>query len=1099
MELFTNLHSHTYYSIMDGLCSPEELIIRAKELGMPGLAITDHGTLSGNREFQAAGEKHGVKPVLGCEMYFSPTDRFDRRALKVRTDNTQVYNHLVVLAANPTGERNLSALSEKAWREGFYFKPRIDAEILQEHREGLIVLSGCMSGVIAKAVERGDQEEAERVTRWFKDTFDDNFYMEIQPHNPLEINRGLLDLADLYSIKPVVTLDCHFASEEQRAVEEIMLVLSTSPKKNFDADFSESRKMDIFERLNYLYPDRPISFEKFDLYLMDAQEVWRRLQESGVDRIDAITNTNEILDKVTPYEYHQGLSLLPEPKSDPSAMLRKRAQAGLKSRRLEGREGYQERLDHELSAIADKDFSSYFLVVADMIDFAKSKKIRVGPGRGSSAGSLVCYALGITEVDPLKYGLLFERFIDPDRNDFPDIDTDIDASRRNEVKDYLRRKFRNVAGISTYVTFKDKNAIKDVARVFKVPLGEVNAVCKQFDTWDEFISMPNTRDFRARYPEVVRYADMLNGRIRGTGLHAAGIVVSKESINKFAPIEMRKDPQAVIKDERVPTVAYDMEQAADIGLIKLDALGLKTLSVIDEALKFIEERYQRRIDPVTDIPLDDANVFRMLTEGKTLGVFQAEQPAYTKLLMSMGVNSFDEVAVSNALVRPGAMNTIGADYIARKQGKQKVGTVHPILDDITKDTFGCIVYQEQVMQACTRLAGMTGGEANKIRKIIGKKKDASEFDEFKERFVKGASEHISKAHAEKLWSDFEAHAGYSFNKSHAVAYSMVTIWTAWLKYYYPLEYMAALLRNEEKKIVVTQYLIECKRLGLKILLPHINTSEVKFSIQNDHIRFGLENIKYVSDNIGAAIIRHRPFESYGDVVERSTQKGSGINSRAVESLRKIGALTFEDNPRPSDAPIHYYEYLGIPNFPKDSLTPAMRANLNHCEDFGEDGVFVLYGVVADIKRGRGWARIDILDETGLIGVFDSEDTPIRKGDMYVFLIGNNRIQRYIAIEDLSNSQDDPFIRYISEIRSINEDHYYVVDFKQHKTKAGASMAYTVLADTYGTLKRVMVFPKQYSMGLGTMRPGAVVPLTIASTDDGSLYVGGFNVIDKISA
>ena len=701
---FVHLHVHSYYSLMDGLNSPKELCQAALDAGQTSIAITDHGTLSSHRDMQIAAKELGIKPILGVEAYISPTDRFDRSS---KTDKSiQAYNHIILLAKNKKGLENINILQELAWNEGFYHKPRIDREVLNDYSEGIIVLSGCLNGLISKAIDKGNMEEAELLLKGFKQTFGQDFYVEVQSHNPMEINSALLELADKLGIKAVATGDAHFAKEEDRILEEALLILSTSPKFDKDADFDMSRNMkDMLDRFNYLYPDRRISFQDMNLFIQSRSEIEADFNKAGINRTDIYENTMEIADKVGEYDFYQGLDLLPVPKTDADERLRELAEKGLESLQKASDPAYIDRLNEELSIIAKKNFASYFLVVGDMINWAKENDIRVGPGRGSAAGSLVCYALGITDVDPIKYNLLFFRFINEERNDFPDIDTDFEDRRRKEVKDYLKKKFKHVASISTYTYFKDKGVVRDAARVFMVPLQEVNRALKSVDTFEDFIDSPNTKEFRLRYPEVVWLADRLRGRIRSVGVHAAGVVVAKDDLRKFAPVESREDSQDKVSG-RIPVVAYDMDTVADIGLIKLDALGLKTLSVISDTLKSIKGRHGKTIN-LSEMPLDDANVYKMLNDGYTKGVFQAEATPYTNLLIKMGVDKFEDLAASNALVRPGAMNTVGAAYINRKNGNEAVDYMHTIMKPFTENTYGVIIYQEQVMQACVHLGGMT--------------------------------------------------------------------------------------------------------------------------------------------------------------------------------------------------------------------------------------------------------------------------------------------------------------------------------------------------------------------------------------------------------
>ena len=1083
---FTHLHVHSYYSLMDGLNSPRELCQAAIDAGQTAIAITDHGTLSSHREMQIAAKELGIKPILGVEAYISPTDRFDRSS---KTDKSiQAYNHIILLAKNKKGLENINILQEIAWNEGFYHKPRIDREVLNDYSEGIIVLSGCLNGLISKAIDKGSMEEAKLLLKGFKKTFKEDFYVEVQSHNPVEINSALLKLADELGIKAVATGDAHFAKEEDRVLEEAMLILSTSPKPDKDADFDMSRQMkDMNDRFNYLYPDRRISFQDYNLFIQTRSEIESDFNKAGINRTDIYENTMEIANKVSEYDFNQGLDLLPVPKTDADERLRELSEKGLDRLGKASDDAYRSRLDEELGVIKDKNFASYFLVVADMINWAKENNIKVGPGRGSAAGSLVCYSLGITDVDPIKYDLLFFRFINPERNDFPDIDTDFEDRRRKEVKDYLKKKFKHVASISTFTYFKDKGVVRDSARVFMIPLQEVNRALKSVDTFEDFIDSPNTKEFRTRYPEVVWLAERLRGRIRSVGVHAAGVVVAKDDIRKFAPVESRADASDSVSG-RIPVVAYDMDTVADIGLIKLDALGLKTLSVISDTLDSIKKRTGKDIN-LSELTLDDPNVYKMLSDGYTKGVFQAEATPYTNLLIKMGVDKFEDLAASNALVRPGAMNTVGAAYINRKHGREAVDFTHTIIKPFTENTYGVIIYQEQVMQACVHLGGMSWSEADKVRKIIGKKKDAKEFDQFKDKFISGASKHISEKKAESLWHDFEAHAGYSFNRSHAVAYSMLSYYTAWLKTYYPLEFMFSILKNENDKDARTEYLIEAKRLGLSIKLPHINESNVYFSLQGESIRFGLAEVKFISDSIANKIIEKRPYKNYNDFIEKASKKGSGINSRAIAALNSIGGAAFEDNTRSGNEKDNYYEYLGIPTFNLEGIPPRIKAQARPIEEFDDLGSFVMFGMVKAIKRGTGWARIELVDETGSIGLFHNEQTQIETNQMYFILVGDNRIARYIKVSDIDPSGSDLFVDYLYRKEyDLEEDEYIVVSFTPYKTKAGKMMAHLVFSDRDKNLTRAIAFPTLYKMALAKMREGMKCKVTLSKLDDGTLMI-----------
>ena len=1091
MSDFVHLHVHSHYSLMDGLNTPHELLEAAKAQGQTSLSITDHGTLSSHRDMQIAAKELGMKPILGLEAYISATDRFDKRAVAKRDDNTSLYNHIILLAKNDMGLKNLQKLSQIAWTEGYYHKPRIDIDALWEFGDGIIVVSGCMNGLISKAIERGDNEKAREYVKMFKERFDDDFYIEVQAHNPESLNSALLALADEFGVKPVATGDCHFAKKEERDLEELLLILSTKPSQNKEADYASGRKHNnIIDRFDHLYPERPISFADINVYIQSYDEIKKDFEAAGIKRKDIYKSSVEISDKIEEYDFHENLDLLPVPKKNALKTLKEMCEKSLVEMGLDN-ETYRERLKEELEVIADKNFASYFLVVGDMVSWSKENEIMVGPGRGSAAGSLVCYLMGITEVDPIKFDLLFFRFINPERNDFPDIDTDFMDRRRGEVKDYLKKKFKHVASISTYTYFKDKGVIRDVARAFLVPLKEVDMALKNVETFEEYESSPSTQEFRDKYPEVTKYASMLRGKIRSNGMHAAGVVVAKDDISKYVPIETRKDPNDSVSG-RIPVVAYDMEQTADLGLIKLDVLGLKTLSVIDDSIKIIEHIKKEKIN-LKSIKLDDPKVFEMLSNGFTKGVFQAEATPYTNLLMKMGVSTFEDLAASNALVRPGAMNTVGGTYIRRKKGEEITTYAHPIMHEFTERTYGVIIYQEQVMQACVHLGGMSWADADKVRKIIGKKKDASEFDQYREKFVTGASRYITKEDAEKLWHDFEAHAGYSFNRSHAIAYSMLSYYTAWLKYYYPLEFMFAILKNEKDKDARTDYLLEAKRLGIKVLLPHINESELDFSIQGNSIRFGLSNIKYISDNIGSKIQKIRPFTSYEDFKSKAGVKGSGINSRAIESLNMIGAAAFPDNPRKGTENENLYEYLGIPKFDTGKLSPKIKSQVNPLQDFMEQGCFVLLAMVKSIKKGPTWARIELVDDTGSVGIFHEVNTKIEPGMMYFFLVGDNRIHKYVTIDDVVNKTDEPFVQWLYKDKlKIDSGKQLVLDFTHYKTKANKMMAHIILSDADKKLERVIAFPKLYTKALGKMQAGMICDPAIAKMDDGTLFVKEVN-------
>ena len=1087
---YTGLHVHTHYSLMDGVATPAEYLDRAVALGMTSLAITDHGTLSGHREFAREAKSRGIKPILGMEGYMT-NDRFDRREKAERTDPLDNnYNHIVLLAKNEKGLENLNKINEIAWTEGYFRKPRFDFETLEKYKEGIIVTSACLSGIVTKAVDQENYAVAKEKIQWFKRVFNDDYYIEVMPHNPAQINIALIDLADEFNIKIIVTPDCHHSTTDQKEIQELMLILNTHAKLEKGVTYEKSKThKDMMRRLDYLYgKERMMSFNKFDIHLLSYDEIKSAMLKQDIYREDIYENTLEIAAKIEDYNIKEHLNLLPVQYKNPDQELSNLAFAGLEEKRLTsswlGNDIYEVRLMEELEIIREKNFAPYFLVVSNMINWAKKEDIMVGPGRGSSAGSLLCFLLSITDIDPIEHGLLFFRFINPDRNDFPDIDTDIQDSRRDEVKDYLVRQYRHVASITTFLEFKDKGVVRDVARALNVPLSDVNKVLKLVDTWDEYCMSKTTHWFREKYPEIEKLGEQLRGRIRGTGIHAAGVVTSKDPIFRYAPLETRSSPGS---DERIPVVAVNMEEAEKIGLIKIDALGLKTLSVIKDTIDEVEKRHFIKIN-LLEIDLTDQNIYEMISSGYTKGVFQCEATPYTNLLVKMGVKNLSELAASNALVRPGAMNTIGKDYILRKHGKQKVTYLHDKIKTITSDTYGCILYQEQVMQACVELGGMTMSEADQVRKIIGKKKNAREFDVFQEKFISGASNYISPNLARDLWHDFEAHAGYSFNKSHAVAYSTLSFWTAWLKYYYPIEFMFALLKNEKSPDNRTEYLIEAKRMGIPVKLPHINDSGKDFEIEGKGIRFGLTAIKFISDKIADKYISARPFNTYKDVETFTFTKGNGVNSRALTAMNSVGALTFQDNPR-DDKRIkeNLYEYLNLPEF--NTVLPShYHAFIQDVSDFEEKGSYVLMGMVKNIKRGTGWSRVEVLDKTGSVGIFDEEQTTIEAGNTYLILANDNRILSAIPVDQLKGSQN-ALVKFLGYKQlPFTDEEMFVVAFKPRTTKAGKKMASLTLADTSRDLHSITVFPTSFARAYMHIEEGKAYKFVLGKTKDGTIIL-----------
>jgi DNA polymerase-3 subunit alpha len=1077
-------HVHTTYSLLDGEASALDYAKRAKELGLPGFAVCDHGTTSGWREAQRAAKETGLKIALGMEGYIVE-DRFDKRSKASRQDGTELFNHITMIATDEIGYETLSAYSRKAWTEGYYYKPRGDIEMLREHNEGLIVYSGCMSGMIPKRLIAGDYEGAKRLALEFKEIFGDRFYMEVMGPNDPALNMALLALADELKIKPIATADCHYSSPEQLEVEEALLILNTSPKKRFDIDQDAMKTMDLLERFNYLYPDRKMTFQEIEIYMRGYEDERSRFLKQGIERTDIFENTLEVLDRIGEYPYYEGLDLLPRPKNvDENELLRQMTYEGLRARGFADNEVYIERVEHELAIIKKLGFAVYFLILADALNWARQQGIFIGPGRGSSGASLVLYCINVTEIDPIPSGLLFMRFLDESRPDWPDADIDVPDDRRQEIREYIASKYGHVAGIATIIRFHGKSSIRDAARVLQVPLGKVNRALKDNDASDElnksidyydwFITTPKGKEFHKEYPQVVPLAKRFYGKVKTFGQHPAGLVVSKEPIDKFAPIETAKIAgDRTGKAERGEIAAIDKDEAANIGLIKYDFLGLKTLRIISTALDLIKQTTGETVD-IRSVPKDDPKVYEMISDLRTRGIFQLSEPAYTRLVKNMGgIQNFEELVASNALVRPGAMNTIGPEYMLRKEGKVPVTYVHDCVKPFTSDTYGLpTLFQEQVMLMMTELAGMTMTEANKVRKITAAKKDKKLLQEYRERFIEGASQKITRQQAEKLWGDVEAQAEYSFNKIHSVAYSTLSYWTAWLKVHYPKEFLTACLKAADNAAEATDFMIEMKRMGIQIKLPHINHSGIDTEIQGEDVRLGLTSIKYVGKAAAKAIIAKRPFTSYADLQEKAAEKYSGINAKAIEYMNKVGACAFEDNLPTGRESENFYEVLGIPKFEVDPLPPQAESKLVTIMEWPEEGIGFLRAILRKVEKKNGWARANLLDETGDTGLFCNPNTHPESGSMYLVLAVDNRAFSFIDLQDIN--QESPIFRYLmDDLPEMEEGEYYTVAWRNHKTKQGKDMAYMVAADHLGQLHHIIVFSRMLPPSKVVAAPGRV--------------------------
>ena len=937
MGQFTHLHVHTQYSILDGAAAIKPLLKRAKELGMTALAITDHGNMYGVKEFHDAAEKEGIKPILGCEVYVAGGSRFDKSGKDDRGD------HLILLAKNLEGYHNLSKIVSYAFTEGFYYRPRVDKELLRLYHDGIICCSACLGGELPQAIMRGDMQEARRVVEEFVSIFGEDYYLELQLHqsgiprideqvyeNQKKVNAVLLQLAAEYGVKYICSNDVHFIMADDAPAHDRLICLNTG--RDLDDPnrmrYTWQEYLKSEEEMAALFPDHPEALattaeiagkveeyslehkplmpnfpipDDFDVPLDQLKETFRKKikDEAVLAEIDRCTDS---LDEV--------VGRHPELSDQLTIAKQFRYLEHLTYKGAERRYGtlsdaVRKRIEYELSTIEWMGFPGYFLIVWDFIRAAREMGVSVGPGRGSAAGSVVAYSLTITNIDPMKYDLLFERFLNPDRISLPDVDVDFDEDGRADVLHYVVEKYgsKRVAQIVTFGTMAPKAAIKDVARVQKLPLSESNRISKLVP------EKPGTTFAKAykEVPELVKekesdnplirdtmkYAEKLEGSVRQTGVHACGVIIGQDDLEKFAPM-------AIAKDAELNVVQYEGKLVESVGLIKMDFLGLKTLSIIKDALENIESTTGSRPD-IDAIPLDDPLTYDLYSRGETTGLFQFESPGMKKHLRNLKPNRFEDLIAMNALYRPGPMEYI-PNFIARKHGLEPVTYEIPDMEEYLKDTYGITVYQEQVMLLSQKLAGFTGGEADTLRKAMGKKK-RDVLDKMKPKFIEGAKKngHDPKI-CEKIWGGWEAFASYAFNKSHSTCYAYVSYQTAYLKAHYPAEFMAALLsRNLSDIKKISFFMDECKRMGLSVLGPDVNHSKIRFSVdEGGNVRFGLAAIKGVGESAVQNIIDTRkeggPFKSVYDFVERVNLQT--VNKKTLENLVLGGAFdAISDLPR----------------------------------------------------------------------------------------------------------------------------------------------------------------------------------------------------------
>ena len=899
---FVHLHMHTYHSLLDGLTKIDDLIDNVKASGMEAVAITDHGTMSGAIEFFKEAISKGVKPILGIESYVAARTRFDRDPA-----HDKPRYHLILLAKNQIGWQNLCSLTTKAWVEGQYYKPRIDHDIMAEHSEGVICLSGCAGSEISESIRAGDFEKAKELASWYKSVYGDDFYLELQDHGhpecpnhwevQKEINDGLFRLHEELDIPMVVTCDSHYLTHENQDAHEILLCVGTG---------------------SYLNDEKRMSLKEFDLFVTDPKDI---IERWGKIDPEIILNTKRVAEKVN-FEFEFGKILipkfpLPDGEESEKGFLDKLVFQGLGERYAgipvdevkkmtipEVREKLSkeiiERVDMELGVLDGMGYNGYFLIVQDFINWGKSQGIVFGPGRGSAAGSIIAYALHITDLDPLEYDLLFERFLNPDRISMPDIDVDIQDTRRNEVIQYCTDKYGvdRVANIATFGKMMAKNAVRDVARVLEVPYSEADRMAKLVPDPNQGrhiplrVSLENDQDLKHEYETnptaktVYDFAMQLEGTIRNHGVHACGVVIAPDDLVKYLPLEMA---QKGVVATQVP-----MGQVEDLGLLKMDFLGLKNLSIISTAQKIVKKTYGVDID-LSKLGLDDKKAYELLARGDSTGVFQLESAGMKRYLRELKPSKFEDIIAMVALYRPGPMSEI-PKFIARKHGEEPVTYYEDHMENALKNTYGILVYQEQFMQISKEVCGFTGGQADTLRKAVGKKK-IDLMKKMKGEFIEGAVKHSNadRGKVEAFWEHLEEFANYCFNKSHAACYALIAYWTAYIKAHYPDAFMAALMTadsDDTDRLAIE--IAECRSMGIQVLGPDVNESFKDFAIvpHEKKIRFGLLAVKAVGGGAVDAVLNARKaggkFTSILDFAKRVNARQ--FNKKAWDSLIMTGAF-----------------------------------------------------------------------------------------------------------------------------------------------------------------------------------------------------------------
>ena len=1045
---FVHLHNHTFHSVLDGLTKIHDLVDKVKELGMEAAAVTDHGTMSGILDYYKTAKKAGIKPIIGIETYVATRSRFDRDPGK----DKQRF-HLTVLAMNNTGFHNLMKLSTRANLEGMYYKPRIDHDLLEELNEGLIVLSGCASGEIGVALKEDDYDRAREIAKWYKSIFGDRYYLELQDHGhpksnthwdvQAKINEGLIKLSKELDIEMVVTCDGHYLTHEYQDAHEILLCVGTG---------------------SYLSDEKRMSLKDFELHLTDPRDI---IDHWGEEFPEVIRNTKKIADRCD-VEIELGRILipkypLPDGENEHSYLLRLTYQGLLQRYNGASKEEAEkldpdeiipklsdevrERAEMELGVMGNMGYEGYFLIVQDFINWGKSQGIVFGPGRGSAAGSIVAYALNITDLDPLKYGLLFERFLNPDRISMPDIDVDIQDTRRDEVIEYCAKKYGedHVSNIATFGKMFGRMAVRDVARVLEVPYAESDRLAKLVPPPNQgrhiplSVSIKEDADLRNEYEnnptakEVLDYAIQLEGTIRSHGVHACGVVIAPDTLANYIPLEMAQ--------KGVVATQFPMGEVEELGLLKMDFLGLSNLTIINNAMRIIRKAYKKEIN-LSELPLDDKKTYELFQRGDTTGVFQLESAGMKRYLRGLKPTTFEDIIAMVALYRPGPMQFIDS-FIRRKHGEEEITYLHSGMKNSLKNTYGILVYQEQFMQISKEWCGFTGGQADTLRKAVGKKK-IDLMKKVKPEFVEGAVKvgGATKEIAETFWTQLEEFANYCFNKSHAACYGLIAYWTAYLKAHYPDAFMAALMTSDHDdtdRLAIE--ITECKHMGISVLSPDVNESFVEFAVvpNENKIRFGMSAVKGVGVGAVEEVLRARedgPFMSVEDFARRvSTSK---FNRKAWESLIKSGA--FDDMGDRSDL-----------LFNLDSIT-SFASKLQKEAASGQTNLFGMLG--GD-------------DAASVQSTLHLQKAPVKHDDKERLMWERELLGLYISAHPLDryetylSEQTQPLTQLVPEYDSRMMTVGGIIStVRTIVTKSGSKMAFVGIEDKFGE-GEIIVFPNLY--------------------------------------